>query len=246
VPLLNLIRPKEIMDDLWRGTEAALEPVQAPTTVQPAASPTCTARSARRRTTSSQDTRDRLVATATEVLAPQGFAAATARAIGEAAGCNQALVFYHFGSLNHLLLAALDASSQQRLLRYHEAVAEARNLRDLRRIVRRLYQEDRTTGHVTVLAELVAGGLMDRELGKAVAARVQPWIALAEEAVRTALPSPMRRRTPTPQIAYAVVAMFLGLEILGQLSRDHSRGGAVVERLTKVRAWQPQEAAQAP
>ena len=47
-------------------------------------------------------------------VAPTGFAGATARAISAQAGCNQGLVFYHFGSVVNLLLAALDEVSAQR------------------------------------------------------------------------------------------------------------------------------------
>jgi AcrR family transcriptional regulator len=190
---------------------------------------------ARRRTDASEDTRRRLVEAASAVLANRGFGAATARAIGEEAGCNQALVFYHFGSLNDLLLAALDASSQRRLDRYREVLAQTRTVKDLRATARRLYEEDRKTGHVTILAELVAGGLLDRDLGRAVAARVQPWVDLAEEALRRAIPAAARRRVPVSHLAYAVVALYLGLEILGQLAGDHSRGEAVVQRLTRSR-----------
>ena len=38
-----------------------------------------------------------------ETLRDEGFAGATSRAIARRAGCNQALIFYHFGSLESLL-----------------------------------------------------------------------------------------------------------------------------------------------
>jgi AcrR family transcriptional regulator len=186
---------------------------------------------ARRR--AGNDTRQRLILAATELLASGGFARTTTRAIGGSAGCNPALVAYHFGSLNQLLLAALDASSQQRLAQYRSELAAVESRRQLRSTVRRLYREDRESGHVTVLAEMVAGGLMDRELGREVASRVAPWVELAEAALRQVLPAAaLRRRVPISHLAYALVALFLGLEILGQLAGDHERDAAVVEQLT--------------
>lgn len=187
------------------------------------------------------ETRERLTVAATELLATRGFAAATTRAIGEHADCNPALISYHFGSLNALLLEVLDTSSAQRMSRYRDQLTQARSVKDLRAIIRRLYVEDRHAGHTTILAELVAGGLMDRDLGAQVAARVQPWVDLAEDALRQVLPTAtLRRRAPVRELGYALVAVFLGLEILGQLAGDHSRDEAVVHRLTTSRAfWQP-------
>jgi AcrR family transcriptional regulator len=190
---------------------------------------------ARRRTTSSQHTRERLIKATRALLAREGFAGTTARAIGQEAGCNQALVFYHFGTLNELHLTALDASGQERMNRYREALEGVRSLRQLRALAPRLYAEDRESGHVTILAELVAGGLVDKELGAAVATRIQPWVDLVEEALRRALPSAaLRRRLPLPQVAYAAVATFLGLEILGQLANDHTRSQEAVHKLSRT------------
>ena len=47
-----------------------------------------------------QATKARIVAAAIETLKTDGFAGASARAIAKAGGFNQALVFYHFGSVN--------------------------------------------------------------------------------------------------------------------------------------------------
>jgi AcrR family transcriptional regulator len=194
-----------------------------------------TVKGARPRTSS--DARGRLLAATSGLLATAGFSGATTRAIGEAAGCNPALISYHFGSLNELLLAAWTPPASS-ACSATAASWRRQTIKEIRAAVRRLYREDRETGHVTVLAEMVAGGLMDRELGPAVAARVQPWIDLAEDAVGRVLPSPVRRRAPTRHIAYAVVATFLGLEILGQLAGDHGRDEAVVDRLTSGSFWQ--------
>src|SRR5438093_1369574 len=56
-----------------------------------------------------EETRAALVAAALETLKTEGFRGTTARAIAGRAGVNQALVFYHFGGVDELLLAALVA-----------------------------------------------------------------------------------------------------------------------------------------
>ena len=70
----------------------------------------------------SAGTRRQLVEAAIETLKAEGFAGASARAIAERAGLNQGLVFYHFGSVADLLLAALDSVSTQRMAQYGGAV----------------------------------------------------------------------------------------------------------------------------
>ena len=181
-------------------------------------------------------TQERLIASAGELLSTVGFAQTTTRAIAERSGCNQALISYHFGSLNQLLLAALDASVEARLGRYRHELDAVSNGRRLRRLARRLYREDREAGHVRLLGEMVAGGLMDRDLGRQVAQRVQPWTTLVEDTIRRLLPQPLRRRVPVSQLAYGVVAGFLGLVIIGELFEDHSQGDALLDRLTAERS----------
>ncbi|CAN5327835.1 TetR family transcriptional regulator [soil metagenome] len=186
---------------------------------------------------SSTQTPQRLVAATRELLSTAGFAGTTVRAIGERAGCNAALVSYHFGSLNALLLAALDASSDARRARYDTELAGAGNWREARRVLRRLYQEDRDCGHVDLLGEMVAGGLMDRDLGRQVASRIEPWVNLIEDLIVRLVPTAvLRRRLPVRELAYGITASFLGLGLLGALTQDHSRGDAVVQRLTAERS----------
>ena len=50
-----------------------------------------------------------IVKAALETLREEGFAGASSRAIARRGGFNQALIFYHFGSLANLLLEAFAA-----------------------------------------------------------------------------------------------------------------------------------------
>ena len=85
----------------------------------------------------SGDTRQALIEAAVETLKVDGFGRASARAIAGRAGCNQGLVFYHFGSVVNLLLAALDRVSAERLDHYGEAVGSVGSAaRRLGRLVR--------------------------------------------------------------------------------------------------------------
>ena len=85
-------------------------------------------------------TRDQILEATLETLKEEGFAGATSRAIARRGGFNQALVFYYFGSLDGLLLAALDLTSERRLERYREAFAQAKGLEEMLRVSAEIYR----------------------------------------------------------------------------------------------------------
>src|SRR5207237_6254353 len=91
--------------------------------------------------------------------------------------------FYHFGSVDRLLLAALDATSQDRLNRYRAGLAQISRLSDLVEAMARLYKEDVLSGHITAVQEMVAAGSSVPALRKEVLARMEPWIGFAKEVI---------------------------------------------------------------
>jgi AcrR family transcriptional regulator len=179
-----------------------------------------------------ETTRRQIVDAALETLKREGFAGATSRTIARAGGFNQALIFYHFGSLDGLLLAALDHTSQERLERYRQAVAEATSVDELLAALARLYAEDRERGHMTVVAQMVAGSAAHQKLKPALIERMEPWLALCEEAVEKGfrwlgLPELVPRR----ELAYAFVTFYLGVNLMTQLDEDRARTDALFARL---------------
>lgn len=185
----------------------------------------------------SGQTRVALVEGAIEALRTAGFAGASAREIARLAGCNQTLVFYHFGSVAGLLLAALDAVSERRMAAYQRVVADAGSVSELVESARSIFLEDLDSGHVTVLVEMIAGARSDPGLGEQVAARLAPWREFAEAAITGALASsPLARLLPAREAAHAVVAGFLGLELLASLDGDRAAALALFDRASVVAA----------
>ena len=169
-------------------------------------------------------TRARIVEAAIETLKREGYAGTSARAIAATGGINQALIFYHFGSVRDLLIAALDRTSDERMTAYRTAAAEASDLVELTRVAARIFREDLASGHVKVMVELIAGASTDPELAPAIVARVEPWIGFArDEAARIGAASPLGSMAPPEDVAYAIVALFLGLEMLSHLEGDSAR-----------------------
>src|SRR4051812_20509028 len=128
-------------------------------------------------------TRDAIVAATLETLQTDGFAGATSRAIARRGGFNQGLVFYYFGSLDNLLLAALEQTSAERLARYRAALDEAETLGEILERAKTLNREDRESGHVVVLAQVIAGCLTRPSLAARVIEGVQPWRELTEATI---------------------------------------------------------------
>jgi AcrR family transcriptional regulator len=175
-------------------------------------------------------TKAKIVEAALETLKTSGFAGCSAREIAKTGAFNQALVFYHFGSVRNLLLAALDLVSTRRIQAYQSRVEDARTVSELAALALEIYDEDLENGYVTVLGEMVAGGVSEADLGAEVAARLQPWIEMVEGKL-TALVrgSPFESIVPPRDVAYAIIALYLGIDMLSQLHHDHERSRSLLE-----------------
>ena len=177
------------------------------------------------------ETREALVRGAVAALKEEGFAGASARAIAQRAGCNQGLVFYHFGSVANLLLAALDDVSETRREHYQAAVDRAEGMGELVDAAQAIFEEDLDAGHIAVLAEMIAGASATPGLAAEVAARIAPWRTFAADALRVALEgSPLATVVEPDVAAHAVVALYLGLEMLAHLDGDRSSALALFDR----------------
>ncbi len=179
---------------------------------------------------SSAATRAALAAGAIATLREAGFAGASARQIARRAGCNQALIFYHFGSVPDLLVAALEDISARRMAAYRGLLDHAGTLTELADAARTIVTEDLDAGHVTVLVEMISGAQSMPDLSERISACLKPWREFAETAVRSALAAaPVALPVPPGQVAHGVVAGILGLELLASLDGDRASALALLE-----------------
>jgi AcrR family transcriptional regulator len=172
---------------------------------------------------------------ALETLKANGFAGASARAIAHVGAFNQALIFYHFGSVQNALLAALDLISERRLADYGPAFEEARTPSELARLARAIYDEDLERGYITALGEMVSGGVSDPLLGAEVAARIEPWIGMVERKLEELLAgSPLAALASPKDLAFGIVSLYFGVDMLSHMERDNSRAESLLDLATRL------------
>ncbi|GIF95426.1 TetR/AcrR family transcriptional regulator [Catellatospora citrea] len=179
------------------------------------------------------DTKQRLLDGAMETLRKQGIAGVSARNIAGQAGVNQALVFYHFGSVDDLLVAACTAATGERVAAYRERFATVGSLRELLEVGRALHEEERDLGNVAVLAQMLAGAQHDEKLARVTAETLGMWTAEIESVLRRVLAgSPFAEMADVPGLAAAISASFVGLELYEGVDRPGAeRAMAALEQL---------------
>ena len=183
--------------------------------------------------TESSPTRERIIDAAIETLGEEGFSGTSARSIARRGGFNQALIFYHFGTVPSLLLEAFRTTSDEQVARYRAAASEVSSISDLVGIARRLHDEDLESGAVTAVTQLMASATGPED-GRAILDRFEQWIGLIEEALRQAIQGPLEDMVPVREAAYAISAMFLGIELLTRLDPERSEADAVFEMMANL------------
>ncbi|HEX2294867.1 MAG TPA: TetR/AcrR family transcriptional regulator [Actinomycetota bacterium] len=180
-------------------------------------------------------TRQRIMDAAVETLREEGIVGTTARAIAQRGGFNQALIFYHFQSIPQLLMEAFSRTSDEQIARYEAAAADVASLHDLVAIARRLHDEDLESGAVTAVTQLMAAAT-DPELGGQILDRIDRWIAIVERALDRANPAKgtMESVVSPRAAAYAISAMFLGIELLTRLDPERAEADAVFDMMANV------------
>jgi AcrR family transcriptional regulator len=183
--------------------------------------------------------RRRIVDAALRTLTSTGYANTSVRAIATTGGFSPALVFYHFGSVDALLLAVLDRVSGDRLARYKARLADVFNLQALGVAMEELYAEDLQLGQLTAVQEIVGAMAFDPELGVEIFDRMQSWMIFAEElASRILADSPLAGLVDPSVIGSAVIALYMGLEIVARMRGGDSTGSsALMTTLGEAAPW---------
>jgi AcrR family transcriptional regulator len=168
-----------------------------------------------------KDTRAALLNAALQTIGERGFAGASARHIATAAGQNQALVFYHFGTVNDLIAEACRTSTEQRVALYREQFDQATTFAELLAVGHQVHVTEHAEGNVAVLAQLLAGARGNEVVGAAVADALNLWVVEVEKTLRRVLAdSPLLPLVDLGGLARAISAGFVGIELLEGVDAD--------------------------
>lgn len=133
------------------------------------------------------DTQQRILDAAFRCLAAKGYASLSVRDIAKDAGVNHALISYHFGGKDRLVIAVLDAANRRLLERQQQLYDAPVGFAEKWARARRFYEDDLASGFVRVQAELWAASLSNAELREQFLPRIQAWKQLVLDGVREAL-----------------------------------------------------------
>ena len=159
-------------------------------------------------------TRASLMSAAADTLREDGVAGLSARRVAARAGVNQALIFYHFGSLGELVDAACRTAVDASIDDYRDAFAAATSFSDLLRIGRTLHQRERAAGNVAMMAQLMAGAQGNEQLAGTARYCMARWNGELETVVGRLLDgSTFAGLIDTGGLTRAVSSGFLGVEL---------------------------------
>ena len=169
------------------------------------------------------DTKTRIVEATIETIRAEGITGTSARAIARTGGFNQALIFYHFGTIEDTLIAAMHHLSLSRIEQYRDRLEGVTSLQELAAIARDLHQGDRDSGNLTTLTQLMAGALGNDELSKRLRDTFEPWMVFVRDMVsRIVADTPFNELVDVEDVAFGISAMFIGIELLSDLDPERA------------------------
>jgi AcrR family transcriptional regulator len=179
------------------------------------------------------DTRQRLLDATAETLRRDGIAGVSARTVAARAEVNQALVFYHFGTMSELIQAATRAAVDENVGFYREQFAQIDSLAELLEVGRALHDRERESGNIKVMAQLLAGAQQDILLAEAGRYAMARWCEQIEAVVRRLMEgSPLAELVDPAGLAQMISAVFVGLDLYDGVDPVGSRHALdAVERL---------------
>lgn len=182
-----------------------------------------------------EETRSRIIAAAVGTLNDEGITGASARTIARRGAFNQALIFYHFGSVEGLLLAAALSEGEKRSAHYADRFGRVDSLAELVSVAREVHSKEMAEGGPTVLTQLLAGSVSSPTLAKGILEAMKPWMTLVEQAVTRVIGGgPLADMVPMADVAFAIASLFLGMELLANLDPEAERSDALFDSIARV------------
>lgn len=177
---------------------------------------------------SGEATKARIVEATLTTIRQEGIVGTSARAIARTGDFNQALIFYHFDSIENLVFTAVSEMGARRTEKHRAELERATSFLDLVAIARALHEDDSNSDNMAVLAQAFAGaarGDSNDDMGSKLYDELELWSQMLAETIERVLSaSQIAPVVPHRDIADAMSALFIGIELLDDL--DPTRGHA--------------------
>lgn len=176
--------------------------------------------------TARSETEAKILAAAFRRLAQEGYAALSIREIAKDAGVNHALINYHFGSKDQLVIAVLDDANRQLLERQQRMYKGAAGFAEKWADARRFYEADLASGFVRVQAELWAASFSNAALREKFLPRILAWKEVVLGGVREALETAEQCGVELPRpfnaevIASLISEFWIGMEFADLITSE--------------------------
>lgn len=165
--------------------------------------------------------RIRLIDAAVCVLARDGFARTSARAVAEEAGTVNGSVFYYFGSMDGLLTATANALADRGIARISEGLGGANAHVEWRNRLSTVLRAEAHSDDGHAVMELLVGARTSPALAEEVRIAIDRAVDYATSELGLVLESsPITQLIPVSLIAELAAATILGIEIFQQNGRD--------------------------
>jgi AcrR family transcriptional regulator len=175
----------------------------------------------RRTAPGGDDVKARLVEATVRVLARDGFAHASARAIATEAGGVNGLIFYHFGSMDQLLAVTARTLTERGIERIRQGLGGDRAHVEWAGRLGDVIRSEAEGDDGRAVMELLVGSRTSPVLAEQVRAAFDHAMAFATtELERVVGDSPLTQIIPLALVAELASAAFLGLEVLTQNGRE--------------------------
>jgi AcrR family transcriptional regulator len=175
----------------------------------------------RKQVAGGEELRTRLIDAAVAVLARDGFAHASARAIAQEAGTVNGSIFYYFGSMDGLLAATATALAERGIARIRDGLGGAQAHIEWPSRLSAVMRAEAEGEDGRALMELFVGARTAPALAVEVRAAIDRAIDYATAEMDAVLgSSPITQLLPVALIAELAAAAFLGIEVLAQNGRE--------------------------
>lgn len=169
------------------------------------------------------DTRLKLLTATDIVIREKGLAAVSARSVAARAGVNQALVFYHFGTVADLVDSACRTALDTRVAMYAERFDAVRTIDELLVLARELNTTEGRAGNVATMAQILAAGQHDEAIAGTARYCLAQWSAQVERVLSRVLAGhPLAEVVDISGLAQAVTCGFIGVELMQGIASEAS------------------------